>query len=79
MVSIRCESEACSCDSEVHFHAGTSSYCSEYCALTEPDAVAPCECTHSGCVAEGHETQARYPAEPAESAGPRSGNGRAAL
>jgi hypothetical protein len=76
MVSIRCESATCSCDSEVQFHAGTSSYCSEYCAFTEPDAAAPCECTHSGCEDLDHEPQARYPAAPIETSGPRPGNGR---
>jgi hypothetical protein len=60
MVSIRCESATCFCDSEVQFHAGTSSYCSEYCAFTEPDAAAPCACTHAGCVALDGRTQARY-------------------
>jgi hypothetical protein len=78
MVPIRCASAVCSCDSEVQFHAGTSSYCSEYCAFTEEDAAAPCECTHPGCEAEGHEIQARYPPAASESAGTRSGDGRSA-
>jgi hypothetical protein len=62
MVSIRCESATCSCQSEVLFHAGTSSYCSEYCASAEPDAAASCECTHAGCEAPDDETEAQVTA-----------------
>ena len=71
MVSIRCESATCFCDSEVQFHAGSSSYCSESCALTEPDAAAPCACTHPGCEAEHDEAAgARHAAAAPERAGP---------
>jgi hypothetical protein len=71
MVSIRCESATCSCQSEVLFHAGTSSYCSEYCASAEPDAAAPCECTHAGCEAADDEREGPITAIPLEDAGPR--------
>lgn len=71
MVSIRCESATCSCQSEVLFHAGTSSYCSEYCASAEPDAAAPCECTHAGCEAADDETAAQIPAASSGDAVPR--------
>lgn len=70
MVSIRCESATCFCDSEVQFHAGSSSYCSEYCAFTEPDATAPCACTHLGCEAEHDEALARPETAAPEGAGP---------
>jgi len=71
MLSIRCESATCSCQSEVLFHAGTSSYCSEYCASAEPDAAASCECTHAGCEAADNETEAQVTGANAEDAGPR--------
>ena len=71
MVSIRCESAMCSCQSEVLFHAGTNSYCSEYCASAEPDAAAPCECTHAGCEAVDNEMEAQVTGANAEDAGPR--------
>ena len=71
MVSIRCESATCSCQSEVLFHAGTSSYCSAYCASAEPDAAAPCECTHAGCEAAGDEPEAQVTAASTGDAGPR--------
>ena len=71
MVSIRCESATCSCQSEVLFHAGTSSYCSEYCASAEPDAAAPCECTHAGCEAADDETEAPVTAASTGDEGPR--------
>ena len=70
MVSIRCESATCFCDSEVQFHAGTGSYCSEYCAFNEPDAAGPCECTHAGCEGYDEEKERQYAATPAEDEGP---------
>jgi hypothetical protein len=71
MVSIRCESATCSCQSEVLFHAGTSSYCSAYCASAEPEAAAPCECTHVGCEAADDEPEAQVTAASTGDAGPR--------
>jgi len=78
MVSIRCESATCFCDSEVQFHAGASSYCSEHCAFAEPDSAAPCECTHPGCEADHDETQARHAAAAPDRAEPSEGGGRSA-
>jgi hypothetical protein len=71
MVSMRCESATCSCQSEVLFHAGTSSYCSAYCASAEPEAAAPCECTHVGCEAADDEPEAQVTAASTGDAGPR--------
>ena len=70
MVSIRCESATCFCDSEVQFHAGTSSYCSEYCAFAEPDTAGPCECTHPGCESIEEQTPVRLAPAGAERGGP---------
>jgi hypothetical protein len=55
----------------VLFHAGTRSYCSEYCASAEPDAAASCECTHAGCEPAADETEVQDAAARTQGAGPR--------
>jgi hypothetical protein len=71
MISMRCESATCFCDSEVQFHAGTGSYCSEYCAVAEFERTASCECTHPGCETPDRDTAPKYAAVPSESTGSR--------
>jgi hypothetical protein len=78
MVSIRCESATCFCDSEVQFHAGTNSYCSEHCAFSEPDAAGPCQCAHRGCEGCYEKREAGYAAAPADGDGPGEADLRSA-
>ena len=71
MESIRCESATCYCQSEVLFHAGNGSYCSEHCASHDPGAATSCRCTHAGCDPADVETAALAVDDGTESTRPR--------